>query len=212
MNSYMTALDLAYNREKDTRSFLKRRVTALKMAAVLGLAFVLVAVLLMFGPVVESAIARRVGGAGAFVGIAWWVAQWPILLGGLLFAFAAVLYLGPDVKHAKWEFLTPGSLVAALLWIAASGLFAVYTATFASYNKTWGALSAVIVMLTWLWLTAAGTCSTRGRRAGARSPLRSRSSTRTRSRRVSRATPAARTRRTPESSRRSSGRCACCPP
>src|SRR5437868_7226457 len=103
MNSYMTALDLAYNREKDTRSFLKRRVTALKMAAVLGLAFVLVAVLLMFGPVVESAIARRVGGAGAFVGIAWWVAQWPILLGGLLFAFAAVLYLGPDVKHAEWE-------------------------------------------------------------------------------------------------------------
>ena len=57
-------------------------------------------------------------------------------------------------SSAKWEFLTPGSLVAALLWIAASGLFAVYTATFASYNKTWGTLSAVIVMLTWLWITA----------------------------------------------------------
>jgi membrane protein len=154
MNSYMTALDLAYNRQKDKRSFLRRRVTALQMAAVLGLAFALVAVLLMFGPVVESAIARHVGGAGTVVGIAWWVAQWPILLVGLLFAFAAVLYLGPDVEHAKWEFLTPGSLVAAFLWIAASGLFAVYTATFASYNRTWGALSAVIVMLTWLWLTA----------------------------------------------------------
>jgi len=153
MNSYMTALDLAYNREKDRRSFVRRRITALQMAAVLGFAFALVAVLLMFGPVVESAIARRVGGAGSVVGIAWWVAQWPILLGGLLFAFAAVLYLGPDVEHRKWQFLTPGSLVAALLWIAASGLFAVYTATFASYNKTWGALSAVIVMLTWLWLT-----------------------------------------------------------
>jgi membrane protein len=154
MNSYMTALDLAYNRDKDSRSFLKRRVTALQMAVVLGLAFVLVAVLLMFGPVVESAIARHAGGAGSVVGVAWWVAQWPILLAGLLFAFAAVLYLGPDVDHRKWEFLTPGSLIAALLWIAASGLFAVYTATFASYNRTWGALSAVIVMLTWLWLTA----------------------------------------------------------
>ena len=65
----------------------------------------------------------------------------------------ALLYLGPDVEHRKWQFLTPGSLVAALLWIAASGLFAVYTATFASYNKTWGSLSAVIVMLTWLWIT-----------------------------------------------------------
>jgi len=50
--------------------------------------------------------------------------------------------------------LTPGSLVAALLWIAASGLFAVYTSMFGSYNKTWGTLSAVIVTLTWLWLTA----------------------------------------------------------
>ena len=153
MNSYMTALDLAYNRPKDTRSFVKRRVTALQMAVVLGLAFVLIAVLLMFGPVVESSIARHAGSAGVVVSVAWWVAQWPILLFGLLFAFAVVLYLGPDVDHAKWEFLTPGSLVAALLWIAASGLFAVYTATFASYNKTWGALSAVIVMLTWLWLT-----------------------------------------------------------
>ena len=71
----------------------------------------------------------------------------------MLVAFATLLYLGPDVERAKWEFLTPGSLVAAVLWIAASGLFAVYTATFASYNKTWGTLSAVIVTLTWLWIT-----------------------------------------------------------
>ena len=85
--------------------------------------------------------------------ILWWVVQWPILLAGLLVAFATLLYLGPDVDARKWQFLTPGSLVAALLWIAASGLFAVYTATFASYNKTWGAPPAVIVMPTWLWST-----------------------------------------------------------
>jgi membrane protein len=152
MNAYMTALNLAYDRE-DKRSFLKKRVVALKMAAAIGVAFVLVAVLLIFGPVIERAIASHAGPAGGVVSIVWWVAQWPILLGGLLVAFATLLFLGPDVEHPKWEFLTPGSLVAALLWIAASGLFAVYTATFASYNKTWGALSAVIVMLTWLWIT-----------------------------------------------------------
>jgi membrane protein len=152
MNSYMTALNMAYER-KDTRSFLTKRVVAVKMAAVLAIAFALVAVLLMFGPVVESAIARHVGPAGTVVAVLWWALQWPILLGGLLVAFATLLFLGPDVEHQKWEFLTPGSLVAALLWIAASGLFAVYTATFASYNKTWGSLAAVIVMLTWLWLT-----------------------------------------------------------
>jgi membrane protein len=154
MNSYMTALNIAYDR-KDERSFVKKRVVALKMAAVMAIAFALVAVLLMFGPVIESAIARHVGPAGIVVTILWWVLQWPILLGGLLAAFAVLLYLGPDVDHAepKWEFLTPGSLLAAVLWIVASGGFAVYTATFASYNKTWGALSGVIVMLTWLWIT-----------------------------------------------------------
>jgi membrane protein len=153
MNSYMTALNLTYG-QKDKRSFVTKRVVALKMAAVMALAFALVAVLTIFGPVVEHAIASRVGPFGAVLNWLWWIAQWPILLGGLLVAFAALLYLGPDVDQPRWQWLTPGSLVAALLWIGASGLFAVYTATFASYNKTWGSLSAVIVMLTWLWLTA----------------------------------------------------------
>jgi membrane protein len=153
MNAYMLALNIAYER-KDRRSFLRKRIVALKMAAVMGVAFALVAVLLIFGPVVEKTIASHAGQAGSVVDILWWVAQWPILLAGLLVAFATLLYLGPDVEHRKWQFLTPGSLVAALLWIAASGLFAVYTSMFGSYNKTWGALSAVIVTLTWLWLTA----------------------------------------------------------
>ena len=153
MNAYMLALNIAYER-KDRRSFLQKRIAALKMAAVMGIAFALVAVLLIFGPVVEKAIASHAGPAGSVVDILWWVTQWPILLAGLLVAFATLLYLGPDVEHRKWQFLTPGSLVAALLWIASSGLFAVYTSMFGSYNKTWGALSAVIVTLTWLWLAA----------------------------------------------------------
>jgi membrane protein len=152
MNSYMLAVNIAYER-KDKRSFVKRRIVALKMAMVISLAFALVAVLTIFGPVVEHAIATRIGPAGGVLNVAWWIAQWPILLAGLLVAFATLLYLSPDVAQRKWQFLTPGSLVAAVLWIAASGLFAVYTSTFSSYNKTWGALSAVIVMLTWLWIS-----------------------------------------------------------
>ncbi|HVH52208.1 MAG TPA: YihY/virulence factor BrkB family protein, partial [Gaiellaceae bacterium] len=66
-------------------------------------------------------------------------------------AFAWLLYLGPDVER-KWRWVTPGAVVTTVLWLATSGLFAVYTGMFGSYNKTWGALSAVIVMLTWLWL------------------------------------------------------------
>jgi len=152
MSSYMLAINLAYER-RDARSFVRKRVVALKMAAVLGAAFALVAVLTIFGPVVERALASRLGPGGNVVDVLWWIVQWPILLGGLLAAFATLLYLGPDVEHRKWQFLTPGAFVAALIWIASSALFAVYTATFGSYNKAWGALSAVIVMLTWLWIT-----------------------------------------------------------
>lgn len=153
MTSYMTALNIAHDLEKDRRPFLRKRTTALKMAAIIACAFVLIAALLMFGPVIQRAIARDAGSAHALVTVLWWVLEWPLLLVGLLTAFAALLYLGPDVEQRKWEFLTPGSLLAVLIWLGASGLFAVYTATFASYNKTWGSLSAVIVMLTWLWIT-----------------------------------------------------------
>ena len=153
MNAYMLAINLAFG-NKDRRSFLRKRVVALEMVVALGFAFVLVAVLLIFGPEIEHLIASHLGRAGTVLDWVWWVVQWPILLGGLLAAFATLLYLGPDTERRQWRLLTPGSLVAALLWIAVSGLFAVYTSMFASYNKTWGTLSAVIVTLTWLWLTS----------------------------------------------------------
>jgi len=153
MNAYMLAINLAYER-KDKRSFIRKRIVALEMVAAIGFALVLVAVLLIFGPQIEKTIASHIGPAGGVLNVVWWIVQAPILLVGLLAAFAVLLYLAPDVEHRTWRFLTPGSLVAAVLWIATSGLFAVYTSSFGSYNKTWGALSAVIVMLTWLWLSS----------------------------------------------------------
>ncbi len=152
MNSYMTALNIAYDR-KDRRSFVTKRIVALKMAAAIGFAFVLIAVLLIFGPAVEHWVGTTLR-IQPVLGWLWWTVQWPLLVAGLLAAFATTYWLGPDVDHPKWHFLTVGSAVAVVAWIATSGLFAVYTSTFASYNKTWGSLSAVIVMLTWLWLTA----------------------------------------------------------
>jgi len=152
MSAYMTAINITYERE-DRRSFIQKRIVAVEMVAAVGFAFVLVAVLLIVGPQVEKLIASRLGSAGHVLNWLWWVLQWPVLLGGLLAAFATLLYLGPDLEQRTWRFLTPGSLVAAVLWIVFSGLFAAYTAMFGSYNKTWGTLSAVIVMLTWLWLS-----------------------------------------------------------
>jgi membrane protein len=153
MTTYMTALNLAYDR-KDGRSFVRKRAIAVALVAVIGLGFLLVAVLLIFGPPLAQLVASHAGGASGAVGWIWWIAEWPILAAGLLAAFATLLFMGPDVEHPRWRFITPGSLLAAFIWLAASGGFAYYTSSFGSYNKTWGSLAAVIIMLTWLWLAA----------------------------------------------------------
>jgi len=80
--------------------------------------------------------------------------QWPVLIGGLLAAFAALLYVGPNVDEPGWQFLTPGALVAVTIWLLASGLVALYPPFLGSYHKTWGSFATVIVTLTWLWLSA----------------------------------------------------------
>jgi membrane protein len=152
MNALMRGLNRVYGRE-ETRSFVKQRLTALAMLVCLLLAFALSFGLLVLGPVISEWLGGVLDLEGVF-GWIWWTVQWPILLFGLLFVFAGVLYLGPNVDHPRWRFLTPGSIVAVAIWMLASGLFAVYVSLFASYNKAWGSLAAVIIMLTWLWLSA----------------------------------------------------------
>jgi len=153
MTTYLTAVDLAYDR-KDRRSFVRKRLVALALVLLIGLVFLLVAVLLIFGPPLENLVASHAGGASGAVAWIWWIAEWPILIGGLLVAFSILLDVGPDVGRARRRLLTPGSVLATVVWLASSGLFAYYTSNFGSYNKTWGSLAAVIIMLTWLWLAA----------------------------------------------------------
>jgi membrane protein len=152
MNGLMRGLNAAYDRE-ETRNFLKQRLTALGMLAYMLVAVCLALGLLVLGAPLSEWIGNAVGLESAFKWI-WWTAQWPILVAGLLVAFAGILYLGPNVDHPRWHFITPGSVIAVLVWLAASGLFALYVSLFSSYNKTWGTLAAVIIMLTWLWLSA----------------------------------------------------------
>ena len=151
MTALMRALNRAYGRE-ETRSFIRQRLTALAMLALSFVAFSLVFGLLVLGPHLSKWIGDLVGLESTF-GWIWWAAQWPILILGLLAVFAGMLALGPNVDHPRWRFLTPGAVIAVVLWLAASGLFSVYVSMFDSYNKTWGSLAAVVIMLTWLWLT-----------------------------------------------------------
>jgi membrane protein len=150
MTAVMRALNLAYERE-ETRGFIRQRAAALAMLGFALLAFLLVFGLLVLGPQMSTWVGSLLGLESVFEWL-WWVAQWPILLAGLLAAFAAILFFGPNVDHPRWRFLTIGSLVAVVVWLLASGAFAFYVARFGSYNKAWGSLAAVIIMLTWLWL------------------------------------------------------------
>ena len=152
MQTLMWALNSAYERD-ETRGFLKRRLTALVMVILMLFAFVLAFGLLVLGPHLSGWIGEAAG-IDAFIDWLWWTAQWPILILGLLVAFAAILYLGPDVEHPRWQFLTFGTALAMVVWLLGSGAFAVFVSHFGSYNKAWGSVAAVIVMLTWLWLSA----------------------------------------------------------
>jgi len=152
MNALMRGLNHVYDRE-ETRSFARQRLTALAMLASLLLAFGLSFGLLVLGPKLSDWLGGSLDLEGVF-GWLWWTLQWPILVLGLLGAFAAVLYLGPNVAQPSWRLLTPGAVVAVAAWLVASGLFAVYVSLFGSYNKAWGSLAGVIIMLTWLWLSA----------------------------------------------------------
>jgi membrane protein len=106
--------------------------------------------------VITGPLAKTVGdivGLGDAAVSAWDIAKWPVLILIVAFTIALLYYATPNVKHPKFQWVSPGSLLAVLLWIVASALFAFYVANFGSYNKTYGALGGVIVFLTWLWIT-----------------------------------------------------------
>ncbi len=150
MSAYMTGLNIAYQR-RERRGFVRRRLIAAAMVACVGTAVVLMAGLLVFGPFIERYLENALG-IQEFLKYVWWAAQWPILVSGLLIAFETLYWLGPDLELRRRR-LSAGSVVAVVVWLAASGALAIYTTSFGSYNKTWGTLSAVIVTLTWLWLS-----------------------------------------------------------
>jgi membrane protein len=82
------------------------------------------------------------------------IGRWPVLLAGISLGLALIYRYGPSRDQAKWKWVTPGSIVAAVLWIVVSMLFSWYAANFGSYNETYGSLGAVIGFMTWIWLSS----------------------------------------------------------
>jgi membrane protein len=106
--------------------------------------------------VFTGSLARHAGdvlGVGGTALDVWAIAKWPVLLLVVSFMFALLYYASPNVKHPGFRWITPGGIIAVLVWIVASALFALYVANFGSYNKTYGALAGVAIFLLWLWIS-----------------------------------------------------------
>ncbi|MEU6847223.1 YihY/virulence factor BrkB family protein [Streptomyces sp. NPDC046716] len=130
------------------------KVTPLRLALTVTLMVLLAvsATIVVFtGP-----LARRAGeaiGAGDAAVTTWNIAKWPVLLVLVALMVALLFWRAPNVRGAGFRWLSPGSVVAVLLWLLASGVFALYVAGFSSYNKTYGTLAGVVIFLVWLWLS-----------------------------------------------------------
>lgn len=152
----MSALMRALNRVHgvtDRRNIARKRGQAALLFCWVILAMALSFLLLVLGPVLSEHLGDAIDNPGLATRL-WWSLQWPILIGGLFLAMLGILRAGPARPPVGKAPIVAGALVAIALWMAASGLFAIYTANFANYGAAWGSLSAVIVMLTWLWLSA----------------------------------------------------------
>jgi membrane protein len=152
MGSIVKAVNRAYER-METRPFWKLRIVSIVLVTATGVTIAGMLLLIVLGGTLGDAIATKAHLGGAFTWT-WNIARWPIAFAAVLLFFALVYYLAPNIDQRRWQWVSPGSVVAGVAWIALSGLFALYTAFSNSYSKTYGALAGGIVLLLWLNYTA----------------------------------------------------------
>jgi membrane protein len=148
MSGLISALDIAYE-QKETRSFIRFNLIALVLTigVILGgiVAIALVAVL---------PAAVQLMGLGSTTKWLLFLVQWPLLIVLVMVGLAVLYRYGPDRREPQWRWVSPGAITATVLWIVASIAFTAYVANFGSYDKTYGSLGGVVVLLTWLYLSA----------------------------------------------------------
>ena len=148
MGGVVKAVNRAYGR-RETRPFWKVRLISLVLVFATGIVLAGTFLLIVFGGDLGAAITRRTP-LGAGFKLFWNIARWPIAFVAVLFFFSLVYYLAPNKEQRSWKWLTAGSLVGSLMWLALSGLFALYTSFSSSYDRTYGSLAGAIILLLWL--------------------------------------------------------------
>jgi membrane protein len=151
VGAFMRASNVIYE-TPEGRPTWKLRPLQILVTLVLLILMALVALgLVLTGPIVD-AVAEPIGISSAATTV-WDIAKWPVLVALFVTMISILYYASPNVKLRGFRWVTPGSAIALVVWILASIGFAFYVSNFGSYDKTYGALAGVVVLLIWLWIT-----------------------------------------------------------
>jgi membrane protein len=154
MSTVIKAVNRALERQ-ETRPFWKVRLTAILLVISSGVTTAGIFLLIVVGGSLGDAIAKKAHLGGAFQWT-WGILRWPIAFAAILLFFGLVYYLAPDRERRSWKWITPGSLVGGVLWLALSGLFALYVTYAGNYTKTYGTIATGVILLLWLNYSAFG--------------------------------------------------------
>ena len=150
MVAIIDALNRAYDVE-DARPWWKQRLLAILLTIGVAL-FILVSFgLVVAGPQLAQYLASYLGLGAAFEW-SWKILQWPVVFALIVTGIGLIYYVAPDVDQ-DYVWITPGALVATVLWLIGSLAFRFYVVNFGSYNETYGTIGGVMVLLTWLYMT-----------------------------------------------------------
>jgi membrane protein len=147
VKAMIDALNVIYE-QKEGRNLIKLNLVALLFTLAGFAAFLMAMAAIVVLPLILSPI-----GLGSLTETLTRTARWPVLLVVLLIGLAVLYRYGPDRRAARWQWVTIGSVFAAVTWIVASFLFSWYLTSFANYNATYGSLGAVVGLMIWLWFS-----------------------------------------------------------
>jgi membrane protein len=151
VGGFMKAANVIYEVEEG-RKFWKLKPLQIFVTVII----VLLTTIITVAIVVTGPVAEKVGniiGAGDTAVTVFNIVKWPVIAFIVSQIFAFLYWVGPNVKQPGYRWISPGGILAVVLWIVASAAFAFYVANFGSYSKTYGSMAAVIIFLVWLWIT-----------------------------------------------------------
>ena len=151
VGAFMRASNVIYE-TPEGRPIWKLRPLQMLVTLAMVILLALVALgLVLTGPIVD-AVAEPIGLSSTATTI-WDIAKWPVLAALFVTMISILYYASPNVKLRGFKWVTPGSIVALVVWVLASAGFAFFVSNFGSYDKTYGALAGMVVLLIWLWIT-----------------------------------------------------------